>query len=294
MPIRKLAIKSTTILLILFGFNVVFCENAADTAQEEQEYKRDFNRVEDMRAFLRQNSTRDLNAYEKFADSIDQKWRGRNKEYYARLMSDVCAPLGFGNFNDYRQYELARKYALSALEEPDSIPIELELTLMGSVGTCIIGPCAQSGYVYAERRTKDTEVRLHAWKRFLEAFDPNWDPKEVIWGGNVPPPVATGFSPGVDPAAIQDSALRAEYEEAIRLNNEAIENFEEQNLLHNKWSIMIPDLTERRIIQAYSHPPYATDELRKMLDEYLTDQEVKTRIIQTVEKNIREAQEGMR
>jgi len=288
MPIRKLTAKFIMAMLILFAYNTLLGGNTESTPQEKNEYKSDFNRVEDMRAFLRQNDTRDLNVYEEFADSIDQKWRGRNREYYARLMSYVCAPLSSGTFKEDRQYELARKYALSALEEPDSIPLELELNLKGHVRTLRSGPSASSGDVYAEKRTKDTEVILHAWKRFLDAFDPNWDPYGTTWVTTNSP------SAGIDTAAIQDSAMQAEYEEARRLNNQAIEKYREQNLLHNKWLLMIPGLTERRIILAFSYPPYATEELRKMLDEYLTDQEVKTRIIETVEKNIQESQEGMR
>jgi len=286
MLLRKL-IAGLAVVIILFSYSVAFASNYEVTPQEEQEYKRDFKHVEDMRASLGQNDTRDLNAYEEFADSIVQKWRGRNKEYYAILMSDICAPLTGGYFKEDRQYELARKYALSALEEPDSIPLELELKLIGHVITLTWGSSASSGDVFAKKRTKDTLVRLHAWKRFLEAFDPNWDPYETT-------PVTNNLWDGIDSAVIKDSVLQAEYEEERRLNSQAHEKYREQNLLHNKWSHMIPLLTERPIILLYSHPPYNTKELEALLNEYQFNQEAKTRIIEAVEKNIREAEKGTR
>ncbi|MCP4583660.1 MAG: hypothetical protein GY839_18780 [candidate division Zixibacteria bacterium] len=293
MSIRKLAASSIIIILILFSYTLAFSGNTEATPEEKQEYERDYNRVADLRASLEQSDARDMDAYEALADDIDQKWRGRHKEYQARLMLEICRPLSSGIFREDRQYELAREYALSALDEPDNIPLILELELMGHVITFIIGRGAPSGDDFAEKRSKDTGARLHAWKRLLEAIDPNRDPDEVIWGGNVPPPAATGLSPGVDPAAIQDAELRTEYEKAIRINKQKVQKRHEQNQYH-KWLKRFPTRSESYIIRAYSHPPYATEELRNMLDNQLPDQEAKARIIEAVEKNIQESQEGMR
>ncbi len=259
-------------------------------AKDDQEYKQDYKRVADMDPYKFQSDRRDINAYEEFADRIDQKWRGRNKEYHARLMLDICNPLSSGAFKEKERYDLTRKYALSALVEPDSIPLILELELIGRVGIFVFGPGATSGDDLVEKRAENAAIRLHAWRRLLEAIDPNWDPDDMPVG-NISPPVATGLPSGIDPAAIQDPALRAEYEEAIRSNGQKAQKYNEQ-YKYSKWLRRIPNRVENNIIREYSHPPYAIEELRKMLDDQIPDQEAKARIIEAVEKNMREPQEG--
>jgi len=292
MSIRRPTARFIIIMLILLSFNVASFGDSEATLWEKQEYEQDCRLVADMDDSISQNDMRDLNVYEEFADRIDQKWRELNKELYGRLMLAICRPLTSGSFKENRQYELARKYALSALEEPDSIPLILELDLLGRVTTFVIGPDAASGKDLVEKREENTAVRLHAWKRLLEAIDPNWNPDEILFS-NISPPAATGLPSGIDPAAIQDLAMRAEYEEAIRINNQRVQEYNEQ-YEYSKWLKRIPNLVENNIIREYSHPPFALEELRNMLDDQLPDQEAKARIIEAIEKNMRESQERMR
>jgi hypothetical protein len=287
MAIKRLIAKSMIIVLILYGWDVAFGEIAEITPQEKQEFEQDSKLVADMDASISQSDVRDIDAYEEFADRIDQKWRGRNKELYGRLMLKICRPLTSGFFKDVRQYELARRYALSALEDQDSIPLILELELTARVTTFIIGPGAASGKDLVDRRAKDTAVRLHAWRRLLDAIDPDWDPNDETLYINVAPPPATGLSPGVDPAAIRDSALRAEYEEAIRINSQKIEEDTKQYKYRQYLGWFQPSV-ENYIMRTYSHPPFAIEELREMLNDGLPDQEAKTRILEAVGKNMRE------
>ncbi len=88
-------------------------------------------------------------------------------------MLEICKPLSSGKFKEDRRYELARQYALSALTDANSISIETELELTGHVVTLMIGPNAAKGKDFAQRRKKDIEVPLHAWKRLMDAIDPN-------------------------------------------------------------------------------------------------------------------------
>jgi hypothetical protein len=287
MAIKRLIAESMIIVLILYGCNAAFGENAEITSQEKQEYDQDYKRVADMDASISQSDVRDINSYEEFADRIDQKWRGRNKEYHARLMLEICNPLSSGTFSEKRRYLLARKYALSALAEPDSISLGLELKLTGHMVILFYGPDAPSGYDFAQKRTENTALRVHAWKRLLEAINPDWDPNKDTLYINVAPPPATGLSPGVDPAAIEDSALRAEYEESIRINRQKIESYTKQ-YKYRQYLGWYQNSAEENIIQEYSYPPYAIGELREMLNDGLPDQEAKARILEAVEKNMRE------
>jgi len=290
MLFKRISVGSIVILYILFAYNTLLGGNTEATQQEKQEYERDYKRVTDLDASLSQDGVRDMNAYEAFGDSIEQKWRDRNKEYHARLMLEICRPLSSDTFNENRRRELRRKYVLSALEEPDNIPLTLELELIGRVITFNFGPGAPKGEDFAQRRVKDAEVRLHGWKRLLEAIDPNWSPGEITYVVNVMPPAAVNHRrPGMDPKSIPDSALRAEYEEAIRLNNEKRDKYLEQHKYHD-WLNRFPKSAENYIIRAYSNPPFAIGELRKMLDDQLPDQAARTRMSEAVEKNIEEYQ----
>jgi hypothetical protein len=129
----------------------------------------------------------------------------------------------------------------------------------------------------------DTKMRLHAWKRLLDAIDPTWDANDfpVI---NVTPPSASGAPSGVAPHAIKDPRLRAEYEEAIERNRQKAQRYSEQNRLH-KWLKRFPKTAEEYIIRAYSKPPFDVGELKEFLQTYITDEETKATILHAVTKN---------
>ncbi|MEN8006632.1 MAG: hypothetical protein ABFS42_06420 [Candidatus Krumholzibacteriota bacterium] len=237
-----------------------------------------------------EGKTIDLETYEKLVDDIDKTWLEKNTVYHAYLMRDACGPLSSGTFKDPRQYELARKYALSALAMPDKIPVILELELIGHVMTVTIGPDAPRGEHFAKRRKNDVAVRLHAWKRLLDAIDPNWDPDEFLWSKFVAPPASTGLPAGVAPEAIQDADLRKEYEAAIQHNRQMADHHMEQRKL-SKWLKRFPRRCEEKIILAYSQPPFKVGELEILLNDFLPDKNTRLRIVDTVEKNIREGKE---
>ena len=280
---------------ILIGYGSAYWENTEIATQETREFVQDLNRVYDFDHSLKRRDMNELNIYEMFADSIDHKWRGRNREYHARLMLEVCAPLSSGTFKKDNQYELIRKYVLSALENPDSLPLILELELAGDAVTDITEPDAPGASDFAEKRTIDTAIRLHAWIRLTNAIDPSWDSSEVISSAITPPDSIIRkighWRSGMDPKNIIDSTARAEYEELVRLNREnQRKNYNQTE--YRIWQRKFPKNTERYIIRAYSNPPFALDELRGMLNDQLPDKAAKDRIIEAVEKNMREWPNG--
>lgn len=276
-----------TCLLLRYG--VTFGNEPGVAPEEMQEYETDLNRVDSVRSSLLQSDIRDLSAYKELADDIDGTWSTRNREYHARLILNICKPLSSGTFEEGRRYELARRYALSALEDADDIPLTLELELIGHVTTVRIGPDASRGEDFARYRKKDVEVRLHAWKRLIDAIDPDWDPDEVLWVANVMPPAATGLSAGVEPEAIKDAGLRSEYEAEIQRNIQIAKEYQEQYEFH-KWLERFPRRVESEIVDAYSHPPFDLEELQEMLDDHLIDQDARSRMLEAVDKNMRESQ----
>jgi len=282
--------KNITISLLVLAClslvqNITFGASPEASEMEKQEYKQELNRIKSLRKSFRPRPVNDLKEYEKFADEIQNKWNKKNKEHYARLMLEICGPLSSGDFKGNRPRTLARKYALSVLETPDAVPLTLELELTGHVMTLMCTPYAPKGEDFAQGRKKDVQIRLHAWKRLIDAIDPNWDPNEEIWSPN-----AVGLNMGlpaggIAPEGIKDPKLRAEYEAALQKNRQKIERHSQQRRLHD-WLKRFPKRAEQYIIQAYSRPPFNLEELEKYLNQYIADKKIRARIIDAVTKNM--------
>lgn len=279
---RTNIVAGVTLLVCFFlTHSAVIAKDTRASEGEMREFRQELAGIVDLEKSLASTSTRSLAKYEKFADGIQHKWSQRNKEYYARLMLAICSPLGSGDFKNARQYELARKYALSALENRDAIPVVLELELAGQVTTLASNSKALKEEDFAQRRRKDVDVKLHAWKRLLDAVDPNWNPSERL-SVNVPLPPGVSGSSGMSPTQIKDDALRAEYEEAIERNKKKIERHTEQRKLRN-WLERFPEQAESYIIRAYSKPPVDVAELRQLVNRYLADATTRARILDAVQ-----------
>jgi len=283
--------KKITLLLLLINFillnqNAVFGEMPKLTQKDMHEYMMDRKCIEYTNIFLSKASNikkRNLETYKKFADKMEEKWCDKNREAYAYIMLRITRPLTSGLFKDKNQYELARKYALSVLEKPDEISLDMEFGLRGCVTTTIIGPEAPKDEEFAKRRKIDIAIRLHVWKRMLDMFDPDWDPNEVIYL-YAEPPEETGLPVGVDPKGMKNSDLRMEYEAAIKLHGQKVKKFNEQYTLRDRLKYF-PKGAEKCIVRLYSHPPFDIKELKEMLNIYLPDNEANIRILNAVEKN---------
>lgn len=252
---------------------------------EKQEYKQERARIKALRKSFKPGLVNDLKEYEKFANEIQNKWNKKSKENYARLMLEVCGPLNSRYFNDdRRKAHLAREYALSVLETPDAIPLEIELKLTGYVMSDMCTPYAPKGEDLAQRRKKDVQIRVHAWKRLLDAIDPNWDPNDKPFR-NVAPPTETGLRHGTSPKVIKNQEMRAIYEKAIERNRLKSVRYLEQSRLRD-WLKRFPKRAEAYIIQAYSKPPFNLEELKQYLEKYIADRKTRARIIDTVTKNM--------
>ena len=284
--------KLVVIVLVLVCLSAVQARaiGASPEASEmqKQEFQQELARIKALQESLTSGRTNDLTKYEKFADGIQQKWSQRNKEYYARLMEAVCWTLSRGSFKDRRgEYEVARKYALSALEDPDAIPVTLEFELIRHLTLATSGlrkPNPPKGEDFARRRRKDVEIQLHAWKRLVDAIDPNWDPDERLSLTAPIPPGVVSLDSGMSPDRIKDPRLRAEYEAAIEQHRQKQERRTEQHRLRLCMKRLLKP-AETYIIRAYSKPPFKFAELEQLLKDYMADEKTKARILDTVTKN---------
>lgn len=141
---RKMTFKKTIfcfgiVMICLLVISLSFGANIKASEAEKQEYKQERARIEALRKSFKPGPVNDLEEYEKFVDEIQKRWKNRKKEHYGRLMLEICKPLSSGRLKGDRRYEVARKYALSALADANDIPIETELELTGHVITLMIG-----------------------------------------------------------------------------------------------------------------------------------------------------------
>ncbi len=286
MKAKKDTLCLLSVVCLALTQGIALSAGSEASAKQEQEFRQDIARIRDVQKSFSSGRENSLNDFERFADELQGKWKLEGKEHYARLMLEVCGPLSSGRFREDRRYEVARRYALSALDEPGEISLDTELELTGHVVTLMIGPNAPKGQAWEDSRRKDVEIRLYAWRRLLDSVDPDWDPDEVVPSPNaIAPPAETGLPGGVDPQAVEDPVLRAEYERALEANKRKIEKYSEQYRLH-KWLKRYPKRAEEYIVQAYSVAPYNNEELASYLNQYRLDEETKARILETVAKNI--------
>ena len=286
MVAKNITISFLVLTCLSLVQNITFGASPEASEIEKQEYKQELNRIKSSRKSFKSGSVNDLKGYEKFADAIQNKWNKKNKEYYARLMLEICGPLSSGDFKGNRPRTLARKYALSVLETPDAVPLTLELELTGHVMTLMCTPYAPKGEDFARRRKKDVQIRFHAWKRLIDAIDPNWNPNDKPFR-NVAPPTETGLRHGTSPKVIKNQEMRAIYEKAIERNRLKSVRYLEQSRLHD-WLKRFPKRAEAYIIQAYSKPPFNLQEFKQYLDNYTVDEKTKARILNAVTKNMQD------
>jgi hypothetical protein len=284
MTLKKTIICFGAIVICLLARTISFGVSSGPSEAEKQEYRQDQERIETMRKSFNPGPTNDIEIFEKFAEEIQKKWKAKDPEHYAKLMLEICGPISSGRFKTDNRSSIARKYALSALADPNKISIKTELELIGHVMTTMITRIAPDGQEWAQQRKVDVEVRLHAWKRLIDTIDPNWDPNEVLLSPNA---VGSdmGLPSSIAPESVKDPKLRAEYEASLQKNREKSERYTEQYRLHD-WLKRFPKRAEEYIIQAYSKPPFNVEELKQYLKEYIADDKTRAKILNAVSKNI--------
>ncbi len=256
---------------------------SGQSGDEKQEYTRELARIKALEKSWKSGSVNHLKEYETLADEVQKRWSQKSREYNARLMLELCRTLSSVDFKDDRRHDVARKYALSVLDRPEGVSLETELKLTGHVMTAMGIPTAPKGDEFARRREKDVEIRLHAWERLTDAIDPKWDPNDVPLL-NVVPPAASGLPSGIAPEDVKDPKLRAEYEAAIEKNRQKAQEYNEQYRLRS-WLKEFPPRAEQYIIQAYSKSPYNIEELTGLLNQYMRDEQTRSRIFDGVRRN---------
>jgi hypothetical protein len=225
---------------------------------------------------LWEKHTSNLDGMQKLAEDMERKWHGADAHSYCRIMQQLAAELAGRDWgDDKRAVPLSQEYALRGLERADAVPLEVAFHLLGYLYCDIERGCPP------ERRRR-AEFWLKAWQRWDKAVVKDFDFSKLPHL-NVGPPDHR-YPAGVDPECISDPKARAEYEKAIAENAKRTKAFSEQHYLRGL--AFYAGKVEEYIVSVYSAPPPAMEELEKLLDQYVADQGVRTRIVEAVRQNI--------
>ena len=302
-------LSSGVVVSLIFSSGLLFAANptrrpAADAAKDEAHFARrgaglaeprpqssiesDYQELYDdlhyLDGYVRGG---DLDEFVKAADWMKEKWSRRDQESYGRLMLSVSNTL-VNSFRNWRAWRLSEKYASDALASADSFSVHLETELVQFLSQDFVprvvtrdGPPD-----WGKDRSDKAKLWLHALRRLEQETDINFDFSDRPYL-NIPPPQETGLPSGVAPEAIKDPWLRAQYEAAIQANAEKARKYNHQFMMRHL-NETFTRRAERYLIGTYAKPPFAVDELKRLLDANLKDVGRKERILSGVRKKMAE------
>ena len=250
------------------------------TLPENKEYDRDFNRIDSLR------SARNLSGLENLGDEIHATWgKSEDKDHYYILVDCLTRALNsadFGLQNVVKKEILARKYALFALQGGDVVPLDVRINLM-SCTAWIDGFEHRNGqtigHAWTEQRADRTNLWLSAWQRLDQAISSEQElidahPKSPLFMMN-------GIDGGLTPEQ------QTERNKANQQRNKWITQLTTQKILNHMKTSYSP-LAENYLTTVYSEPPYDVDELKRLLDAYISNPATKARILDQVSRNVKQ------
>lgn len=245
----------------------------------EQQFRRELARLDQL---LR---AKDLEGFVRAADEIEQTWGPGGGDFYGRLMLNVSSLIVNG-FDDEKVYALSQRYAAAALTRADSFSLELETKILPFLAMPLArgGTGGAAGSEWAKERRAKVGLWLRAWQRLERETDKNFNAEDRP-SLKVTPPEETGLPAGVAPEAIKDPTLRTQYEAALSANAEKARYYDRQFVLRFI-AESFPKAAESFIVNAYSKPPFAPEELEQLLDTYVPGHAARKRILDSVSKSM--------
>lgn len=240
------------------------------------EFQRDLSELDSLR------QSGDLDSLERTINRDSLKWMRRDQKQFVQYMFKSCSTLSsydIGNIS--KRASLLSRYAILVLEGED-------LTLEENAQFAeflVFDPPEIDQQVWKTLREQKARLLLAAWHRVAGSIDPTFDFADRPFL-NVAAPPASGMPAGVDPEAITDPKLRAEYERAIVENAAQIRRSNKQIHLKQTAPRFFAEV-QRYLVSAYSRSPMNLPELDGLLTEYLCDPVVHKRVLDEVRKSQR-------
>lgn len=298
--LAKTNIILVVMLSIVFLTSIVsMVSTSQDSNATIRELLNDLQRIDDLGRVL------DLNALEKLAVELEKKWFVKDKEGYGFIIQKLCGTFSSYDFENDRQYELARQYAVLALEkshtlqENNKIPIEAELQLLMYVHSVKVCPeyfiALAKNEDWPNQRGRTAKLYFRSWDRLAKSIDKKWDPNDPSIVYPRPPDGVKQWVIGMSPDQISDPNLRAEYEAALKVFWQKKKRHIEQRHLRQLQKEYLPIL-QKHLIILYSGPDFdskklQTEALQNDLEKHIKNNEVRTTILDGLRKRLIEESE---
>ncbi len=207
---------------------------------------------------------RDANGLAALADEYQTRWkRGERGAHLFKALHQIVGAVNSWEWDNLdKQVALPIKIALFVLEQggPDA-PLDVQVAM-----ACCLSLSPDQGttsFTAAERKRRAL-LASQVLQRVLAKVDPTVDLSAPVFLNVSPPDGVPHAIPGMDPMAIKDPALRAEYERRIRENALLAQRKSEQyDVLRLKKRLLLP--FERYLTAVYSSGSEAGSELEKIL-----------------------------
>ncbi len=206
----------------------------------------------------------DANGLVALADEYEARWkRGERGEHILKALDKLAMTSATWEWDDFRrQIEFPRQIGLFVLE---NAPSDIALEIQVDMAVCVVDALDQHApsFTAAERKRRAL-LASRVLRRVLAKVDPTVDLSALVLLNVSPPAGVPHAIPGMDPKAIKNPALRAEYERRIRENALLAQRKSEQyDVLRLKKRLLLP--FERYLTSVYSSDPEAGPELERIL-----------------------------
>ena len=271
LELRWRLIQLMAFILLAFAW---FSQPVALCQSTGEELRRDIATLD---SFL---SNRNLDSIEATINKGAAKWQAKDHNSFVIYMTEACSLLSSYDMGDAsRRGSLLARYAISALNSGD-MTVEEQVRFVEFI---MFVPLSADEVSWKSLRKQTAELSLAAWKRVASNIEPTFDVNDRPLL-NVPAPQGSGVPSGSSPESIRDPKLRAEYEAAIKANSSKARRYNNQIWLKQNAPEFFQKV-ERYLVAAYSAAPADSAELERLLAQYVNDKDLRTRILEAIDKH---------
>jgi hypothetical protein len=234
----------------------------------------------------------DAGSVQKLIAEMNSEWGEKKDTGYYRAVIALCGAVtsspGGGGLDSRQIVRTLATTVIDAAEKPITIDEEVGLILLLQGD-----PDNLDGKLIGAAWEKERLIRINRWlsvwqhlriaKSRLPAVIEQPETRVM------PPPGAgkngETIFPGMSPSDVKDPFVRKQYEELIAKNREKIRIYDEKWYLE-RLDVSFVKPAKRYIINAYSSPPYQTEELEKVLEKSGMDKVTRVEIITEVRRRI--------
>ena len=203
-------------------------------------------------------------------------------QYYCKIVM-VLLRLGAKSSHKSTQKEILNHYLEGTLGQHSHIPLKVRASTIDLLKLDAEFANNLDPETWSKYRSVAAKLVFSAWYGLKRSLDKNFA-KERKPFLNISPPIETGLPAGVDPKAIKDLDLRKKYELSIADNAEKTKFYNAQYALR-KIDRKFSEKAEKYLIDVYTKPPYAHDELEKLADRRILGVDSVEELLSSVGKN---------